>query len=196
MSHYLSELILQSETCEDVSIQKSIRKECCDLILKLWKNKENVLGISTPTSDLEPIIDILKAFQDSNIALPFWKSYEPRSNKSPWNNFLETVKSNSESIFEYSLYSELNIELLSSKRIWIEEHPEFLTDEEEKFLKHLNNLINYRKSSYKFTHEGKETNLLELDKKERYSKIFDSIEDEINEMSEKLIELRKMKQFK
>lgn len=196
MSHYLSELIVKSESHEDESIRNSTRKECCDLILKLWENKEDVPGISTPTSDLEPIINILKAFQDSKITLPFWKSYEPRSNKGPWNNFLETVKSNTESIFQYSLYSELNIEILNSKSVWIDEHPDFLTDEEEEFLKQLNNLINYGKLNYKFTNDGKETNLLELSKKERYSKIFDSIENEINEMSEKLIELRKMKQFR
>lgn len=36
MSHYLAELLLKVETCENIDKKNIMKKECSEVILKLW----------------------------------------------------------------------------------------------------------------------------------------------------------------
>jgi hypothetical protein len=63
MSHYLAELIQYIDNAESEEKRKLLQKECCDIILKIWSNKEN-LPIRKPLDDLKPIIEVLQVLKE------------------------------------------------------------------------------------------------------------------------------------
>jgi hypothetical protein len=62
MSHYLAELIQNIEKSESKEEKKVLQQECCDIILKIWSQKEN-LPITRPLDNLKPVIEILQVIK-------------------------------------------------------------------------------------------------------------------------------------
>ena len=52
MAHYVAELINNAENSTSEDEKSAYRKECCELILKLWINREHIPNISKPLSVL------------------------------------------------------------------------------------------------------------------------------------------------
>lgn len=141
MSHFLSELIVKYENTTDSEEKEKLRKECCDLIMKIWNQKENV-PFRHPTSGLNPILEILEIFKkQEHPVLPLLFSKRNRDIKSStWVAFLKIVKESSKSIYNKVLLAMLSDKVLEVENEWVKKHGVFLTEEEKKLIQYLNYL--------------------------------------------------------
>jgi hypothetical protein len=192
MAHYIAQLILQVENCTEKDRKKDIQKECFDIILKLWANKEDAPNIKKPLDDLEPVIDILNVLKsDQSDIFQLWLGDIGIPTSSTWKDFTETVKCNSTNIIELCLYSELNSDLLEQKKEWVSEHASLLSIEEKKLLEHLNDLVNEKGSLISLDDDSsEEIDLLSLARKDRNIAILDIMEKNLQETSNSLKRLR------
>lgn len=191
MSHYVAELIAQAENSKEDSERKAKQKECCKVILKLWKNREHLPDVSTPLSGLKPFIDILDVFIENEYPLPYFRGFNNMSNNGLWVEMINTVKFNSENISRLCLLSQINSEFLKKKQEWLKEHKSMLTKEEKEMIENLEYFVNQSKSFIIFSDDEEKIILDKLSSQERYDAIFNKIESEIDEQKEKLNKLRK-----
>ena len=191
MSHYLAERLDSLEKYSNEQEKKEIEKECCDIILRIWSQRESVNGISTPLSDLEPLIDIVKSLKKTryNFMLPS----NGREIKDPdWLNFVKLVKKNATKILALSLYSSLSIEVLNEKKIWSEEFQNLLSEQEAEFLNELTFLVNDTNEIIyvNSTEDTEEIDLEKITPTERYRVIFEKMEKELEEQKTALLNLK------
>lgn len=190
MSHYLAELINDIDNANSEEEKKLLQKECCDLILKVWSQKES-LPIRIPLDDLKPIIEILQVVVEKkrdNI-LPRWirLNYKlPRENQ--WATFADTVKNNSEDIFNIILELNLNEDILGKDKEWMEENREFLSSEQTHFLQLLDVFTDIDSDS-----GSVDLNNLELsdDNTKRVEYMIDKVEKLIDEQKNELLKIKK-----
>lgn len=191
MAHYVAELIKKTEKSTSKSEKIENQKECFEVILKLWNNREHLPMASKPLSDMEPILELLDVLKKDDFSYPFWRQFKDIPDSPTLKGFMNTVKSNSESIFELCIYSIINYDVLRKKSDWLTDHRNMLSKTEIKMIEHLEYLINRSNSIVIFSEKSKaEAKLNELSESERYTAIFDKIESDLDEMRNKLKTLR------
>ncbi len=138
MSHYIAELISGINAAESESEKKQLMTECCDVILKLWSNRDD-LPIKQPLEDLKPVLEILKILQEDKepIIIPRWLEYNAMPRDNEWTQFVDLVKNNSEKIFSKVVQINLHKDILLKDQEWMKENKEFLTREQISFLEML-----------------------------------------------------------
>lgn len=112
-----------------------MQQECCDIILKIWSQKEN-LPITKPLDNLKPVIEILQVLKEEKEVsiLPRWLEYNSLPRESEWASFVDLVKNNSEQIFSKVVQMNLHKDILSKDKEWIKENKSFLNRDEISFL--------------------------------------------------------------
>lgn len=190
MSHYLAELMCNIDNAKTNEEKKDLQKECCDLILKLWSQKEN-LPIRKPLDDLKPMIEILQVLQKEKelSILPWHGKYNRISRDSNWASFADMVKDNSEKIFNKVIQMNLHKDILSKDEEWMKENKEFLTEDQIHFFELIDVFASFNSK------EGSvDLNNTELsdDNKQRIKFVFDELEKLIDEQKK---ELQKIKHF-
>jgi len=186
MVHYLAELIQTAEQASSIQEKRKLQKECCDIILKLWSNKET-LPIARPLENLDGLVKILEALQEKpNHEFPLWYRQTNFSNDSFWSDFIKTVKINSERIFQQVLDLYLHGDLLEKEKEWLQEHEEFLTESEISFIRNIDFIIQIKNGEQPDT-----KNLIKASGKERMTHVFDELEVLIEEQQRKLDEVKK-----
>lgn len=186
MVHYLAELIQTAEQASSIQEKRKLQKECCDVILKLWSNKET-LPIARPLENLDGLVKILEALQEKpNHEFPLWYRQTNFSNDSFWSDFIKTVKINSERIFQQVLDLYLHGDLLEKEKEWLQEHEEFLTESEISFIRNIDFIIQIKNGEQPDT-----KNLIKASGKERMTHVFDELEVLIEEQQRKLDEVKK-----
>jgi len=189
MSHYIAELIQNIDNAESKEEKKILQQECCDIILKIWSQKEN-LPITKPLDNLKPIIEILQVLnekQESNI-LPRWLGRNGQlPHKNQWTSFVNLVKNNSEEIFDKVVQMNLYKDLLSKDKEWLKENKSFLSEDEVRFL----GLIDI--ISDKFPTGIVDLNNFELsdDNMQRIEYMFNELENLIDEQKNELLKIKK-----
>ncbi len=192
MSHYVAELIQRMENCETKDEELALKKECFDVILKLWQNVEHLPNVTKPLTELEPLLELLDALKKEDYTYPFWRNFRDDFENPTWKAWTTLVKENSENIFELSLYTSINSELLKKKKGWLKDFKAMIKEDEQKMLEHLEHLVNRSKSFVSFTDEIEEKiNFDELPPKERLNAILNKIELELKEINSKFDELKK-----
>lgn len=138
MSHYIAELISGINAAESESEKKQLMTECCDVILKLWSNRDD-LPIKQPLEDLKPVLEILKILQEDKepIIIPRWLEYNAMPRDNEWTQFVDLVKNNSEKIFSKVVQINLHKDILLKDQEWMKENKEFLTRKQISFLEML-----------------------------------------------------------
>jgi len=77
MVHYISELMEKADNAVSEKEEKRLKKECCETILELWRNKE-FLPIRKPLQNLGPVLEILEVFKQRDFHVsPRWLEYRP-----------------------------------------------------------------------------------------------------------------------
>jgi len=191
MAHYVAELILQAETCKEESDKKAKQKECADVILEIWKNREYLPEISTPLTGLKPIVDLLNVFIKQEHPLPYLRGFWGMPSDGSWIELVNTVITSSKNIFMLCLLSQVNSEFLSKKQEWLKEHKSMLTKDEKEMLERLKSFVNQKKSYITFSAEKEEEIIFEeLSPQKRYETIFNKIEEEILEINQVFNQLK------
>lgn len=188
MSHYLAELIQNIEKAESKEEKKVLQQECCDIILKIWSQKEN-LPITRPLDNLKSIIEILGVIiEEKKVEIfPRWIEYNSLPQNNKWASFVDLVKNNSEKIFNRVLEVNLHEDLLSKDKEWLKENKNFLTQDEINFLA----LIDVMNTE--FSKGIVDLNNFELldDNTPRIEFLFNDLENLIDEQKRELLEIKK-----
>ncbi len=187
LAHYLAELISNIDKCESKGEKNNLQRECCDVILEIWGERERI-PIEKPTEKLKPIIDVISLLKKNEH--PFIrhrfldKKNGLKNSNSSWLSFLEKVKDNSERIYRKSLISMISEELLEKDKEWIEEHYSFLSDDEKSVVEYLDSIREITISIH-----GEEEK--EETEKEKVEKLFNELEEQLDEQKEELLGLKK-----
>lgn len=188
MSHYLAELIHNINNTESKDEKKLLQQECCDIILKIWSQKEN-LPITKPLDNLKPIIEILNVLKEEKEVsiLPRWLEYNTLPRNNDWASFVDLVKNNSEKIFNKVVQMNLHKDLLNKDKDWLVENKSFLSNDEINFLE-LVDVMN----KYNFNTGVIDLNNFEIsnDNEVRINFMFDELENLIDEQKTKLLNLK------
>jgi hypothetical protein len=194
MSNYIAELLDKIENTKSPSAREKLNKECCELILKVWSHKSNLPRSVQPLSNLQPVLELLKALKNNDHKYPFWRNTDDISKDNFWGNFVSMVRQNSDEIFELSILCVLNKELLSKEQSWLKEHEKSLSVEEKNILEYLNVLIKRGESVISFNDEDLDT--FEISAKERYTRVFNKITELIEEQKKELKSIKKRVEIK
>lgn len=188
MSHYLAELIVNVDKAICDIEKKQLQKECCDVILKLWSQKEN-LPIKKPLQNLNPVIEILQVLNEEKEdgIFPSWMEYRASSLDSEWSHFVDLVKNNSEKLFNKVIQMNIYEYLLNKDEEWMKEHKQFLKSDELEFLEIVDSIARFKNDIAIIKIAGEE---LHDDNKLRIEQIFDDLENLIDEQKNYLLKLR------
>ncbi len=188
MTHYLAELIENIDIAQSNQEKKVLREEACDIILKVWSQKEN-LPITKPLHNLKPIIEILQVLKEEKTVriYPRWLEYNsiPRNNE--WASFVDLVKNNSEKIFDKVLQMNLHTNLLNKDKEWLAENKSFLSNEEINFLEIVDVM-----NKYNFNPGVIDLNNFEMsnDNLQKVEFLFADLEKLLDEQKDKLMKIK------
>lgn len=192
MSHYLAELMQGIDEAKTEEEKKTLKKECCEVILQLWSQNE-ALPIRKPLDDLRPVIEVLHTLKQKHeeSIFPRWLGRLQKFNgDNHWANFADTVVSNSDEIFEKIIRINLHQEILSKDEEWMKENKAFLSEDETEFLEIVDVL-----NRYKVQDGGViDLNNFELsdDNKDKLKFLFDEVEKLLDEQKEELFKVKKL----
>ncbi|WP_111682187.1 hypothetical protein [Winogradskyella tangerina] len=188
MAHYLAELINNINKCQSKEEKSKLQKECCDTILEIWEKRERV-PIEKPTEKLKPIIDVISLLKKNENPFIRHKFLDKRNrlknSNSSWLNFLEIVIKNSERIYRKSLIAMVSEELLEKDKEWIDEHGNFLSDNEMSVVEYLDSIRELEISIHGEEKKG-------ASEKEKVLYLFNELEEQIDEQKEELLKLKKI----
>lgn len=188
MSHYLSEIMQNIGIAEFKEEKKVLQQECCNIILKIWSQKEN-LPIKKPLDNLKPLIEILHVLKEEKEVriFPRWLEYNSLPRNNEWASFVDLVKNNSEKIFNKVVQMNFNKDLLNKDKDWLLENKSFLSDDEINFLE-LVDVMN----KYNFNSGVIDLNNFEMtnDNEERINFMFDELENLIDEQKKYLLKIK------
>lgn len=192
MSHYLAELMLEIDEAKTEDEKKTIKRECCEVILQLWSQKEN-LPIKNPLEDLGPVVEILKTLKENEDdgIFPKWlgRLHKPKGDNQ-WANFADAVVDNSEEIFEKIVRMNLHQEILVRDEEWMKENKAFLSRQEVEFLKVIDILNKYKTDGSGLA----DLNNFELSEnnREKLKFMFDEMEKLLDEQKEELLKVKRL----
>jgi hypothetical protein len=192
MSHYLAELMLGIDEAKTENEKKLVKRECCEVILQLWSQKEN-LPIRNPLDDLGPVVEILKTLKEKEDVgiFPKWLGRLQKLNgDNQWTNFADAVVANSEEIFEKIVRMNLHQEILVRDEEWMKENKAFLSREEAEFLKVIDILNKYKTGGGGVV----DLNNFELSEnnREKLRFMFDEMEKLLDEQKEELLKVKRL----
>ncbi|CAM4295861.1 hypothetical protein [Gillisia limnaea] len=192
MAHYLAELMGSIEACKSEDDKIKLQKECCNLILKLWKKKDS-LPFQKPLDNAQEflqILAVLKKGKDRTSLMPRWLEYHSISDDSHWLHFVQKVKNNSEKIFYHAFEANLHRDLLLKNNEWLNNHKDFLTDVEKELIEHLNSIakIDFLSGVVDLNDNSKEK---KVNNEDRLNFVFKEIEKLIDEERKSLEELKR-----
>jgi hypothetical protein len=190
MAHYLAELIENIDKAESKKEKKILQKECCDVILKVWSQKES-LPIRRPLVDLKPVVEMLKVLKEKKeiSILPRWLEYNKLPRDNQWASFVDLVKNNSEKIFNKVLQMNLHKDILCKDEEWMKNNKELLSKEELRFLEFIDVISKNNKNESGVI----DLNNFELsdDNKQRVEFMFNELENLIVEQKRELLKIKK-----
>lgn len=189
MSHYLAELMGNIDNIKSEEEKTILQQECCDIILKVWSQKEN-LPITKPLDNLKPIIEILEVLKEQKEVsiLPRWLEYNSLPRNNEWASLVDLVKINSEQIFSKVVQMNLHKDILSKDKEWLKENKSFLSRDEINFLELIDVMNNND-----FSKGVIDLNDFEMsdDNSKRIKFMFDELENLIDEQKKELLKIKK-----
>jgi hypothetical protein len=171
MAHYLAELIKKAENANGKEKSK-LEKECCDIILQIWKEREYLPHKLQPLSELKETISILNSLKQKESPF-FGLPYEEQS-EAPWVDFVDKINEAYKKTVRISvLFSLVNSNFEKSK-LWKKLHEIELSEEENKIIDLLDELM----SDYNlyFMSGKKQISIKDMTKNERIKYILKKLE--------------------
>jgi len=184
MAHYLSELIYNAENEESIKVKKRLEKECCEVIIKLWKNRDHVPRISQPLSNLKTVINLLDSLKEKKFTLPDSRLFDIIPKNNSWEKFVKTIKTSSDAILRLCILALTNKTILSKENEWVKNFNEMLTEDKKNVIERLSSFYNINVQL--ISSENNQDPIDALSDEDRYKLIFNKITDLITNQKEQL----------
>ena len=188
MAHYIAELMEQAERAPTEEQRRAAQQACFETILKLWDHRATALNDARPLASLKSAIAVLKAINGQDEENYYWR-HNTRNVTYPWAGFMQSLRRTMDDIVLYSLAGSVNADILSKEKKWIEQHGEFLSDDEGLALYHIDALLQGGKL---YTHVIINLNgeTKELSPEERQAMILTKISELINNQLAMFVQLQ------
>ncbi|SRR5579862_2512664 len=198
MAQYLAERIHEAEAEPSLPKKRQLQQNCVATILELWKKRKYYPSHIRPLAGVADVIPILKALQEPNDdEILSWRRYSHLESDTPWGHFIAKIRLTMEEIVKICVLAQISEESLQNEKKWME-HFDQLSEDEQKFSKYLDSLIN--SPSYKdfeiaiqFTDPGKKLKKKKdtpRPPKDRRSLVFEKLDSLLSQQVEALNELR------
>jgi hypothetical protein len=192
MAHYVAELIDRIETEKSQAQKKVLQKECCEVILKLWGNRNNFVDDVKPLANLKEPLSVLRALKNNADDFPVWRSFRRAEDLTPWGVFMKHVRDSSDDLLRIVLASSVLKKSMLKEKDWLK-YKDLLSTEEYEIIKTLDALLGNHE--YSLVHiDGRGPKKTYKNKQDEiFSKLLEVIE---SQKSEVLSLQKKLKQKK
>lgn len=139
MCQYIAELMTKAEIEKNDEKRHELKKECFNIVLKLWEYRASIPGEVKPLGRLKETLSILQSLRrnDNNSAL-YWKRYNCDS--TTWGQFMHNINDAIENILKIALFASKGQDALRKESEWLQ-HRDFLTKEEQGIIENLEYLL-------------------------------------------------------
>jgi hypothetical protein len=142
MAHYLAELMSEVERAPDRKSRLAAEKRCCDIILRLWEERDRLPKAARPLGRIQAALDALIALKAERDAFPWGAECRPAPNDPPWLEFARDYWRTAGRTSTVAFITAL-LELgFGYEKSWLESHPTALNDSERELLSSLNWCVN------------------------------------------------------
>lgn len=185
LSHYLAELFIELKECPK-NVRKSKEKECVDIIMKIWDNRES-LGID-PMKNISSALSILEVITSSNETFRGYR-HRPQIKDDVYAEFAQVADSSVNDIISLLFAFSVANEKFNKLMVWKEELPETLSSEEKALIESLDILLGRAKWII-FSGEEEPTSIVELTPSERQTALLKKFEELIENQKTALENLK------
>lgn len=140
VTQYLAQLIARIENAADEDQKRADEKEAMEIILKLWRNKEELPHEVRPLDNLKDVLDVLDALKSGDPDIPHWQRHRNLEQASPWGKFIAQTRHDSQTIFQITANLVLGADILKKEKEWTE-FPGMLSADEAKLIADLDWLV-------------------------------------------------------
>jgi hypothetical protein len=126
MAHRVAELMQQAEQAETQVEKESAKKECSELILRIWERRAS-LPYGRPLAE---VAEFLKKFTSNR---PRFDRQRTEPDAKTWDSILpilEALQVREDNVCRDAAIADLSVEAIEKEREWLTEHPEDLSTEE------------------------------------------------------------------
>lgn len=194
MCHYIAELMRKAKTAKSEAEKAAAERECCEVILKIWKNREVKSPLTNlyPFSGMEEIIEILKNLKEPNDFLfrnlLLSTELEIDSNNK-WSKLVEQAIYTAKNTANIALLTTIAERELNSQMKWSEDYINLLSDDEKLIIELLDH-FSFENRTVVFTGDDNRS-LIDLTPTERNTLIIQRLENLVEQQKE-VIEKIKM----
>jgi hypothetical protein len=139
MAHYLAELITKAEQETSKSQKAKLKKECTEMILKIWEKRANFPRQTRPLAGLSEVLPIIKALEKQRSTLA-WEDYISERNDKPLVKFIRSVWQSMQELIRVSLVATITSEIIIREKDWLT-HLNHLSEEERTLIEYLDHTL-------------------------------------------------------
>lgn len=174
MAHRVAELMERAEQAQTDADRETARRECADLILRLWERR----SYWPQGRPLAEVSEFLKKFTDGLASFPYNRA-KTQPKEPTWINILPhliRLNKREEIIYRDAALADLSLE---KEREWLAEHREDMSDEECEVIERLLALRERLEGPYYFLDDDPIPNFTALSAQERTARVLEAL-DKIN----------------
>lgn len=172
MAHYLAELIQMVESAGDVSERRQAQSACCDLILRLWSNRDRLPSEARPLGRLKDVMESIRRMEDHRDACFILVGRASESGANPWLEFAESSYAAEKRMASIALLAGLVEKDLGPEKKWIAEHASHLEDDECDLIDLLDSQLH---NSIDWLTREDRTSIADLEPEQRESQLLDEL---------------------
>lgn len=148
MGNYIGDLIHRAEAETNMQKKAELEKECFEIILKLWNQREVSSSRLQPLGNYKNVINVLNSLKEPENSLD-WNRYENFDDTGFWGKFVKELKNNYKYAIEIAICAAASPQYLAEGKEWLK-HEEMLTNEEVLVIKRLDHLLTKSDSPFSF----------------------------------------------
>jgi len=192
LSQYLAERIKNAEAERDPKKKKVMTDECVDLILKLWKHREQFPSDTQPLANFKKIIPVLQAIDIPDADIPSWERYRGLENATPWGKFVHKYRHGCDSILMFAIMGSITEDKIKQEKDWLK-FPHLLSATEKEVIEGIDRLISKRTdySLIQIIVSGREE-APKPEPKTKLDELLNKVQEILNDQQKAFDELKKM----
>jgi len=191
MAHYLAELITSADNETNLIKKRELQKEASGIILEIWKKRKNYPGSIAPLSNLTHVVSVIASLKDEVSDDLSWQYFTTMENDSPWGKYMRSTRINMETILRITAFATVAKEILDRENKWLE-HESFLTVEEAKIIKFLDDLLKEKLPAFGIRIIYEEKGKPEIELPDKMTQVINKLRELVQDQSKYIDELEKV----
>lgn len=188
MAHYLTEIMNQADNESDLSKKRQLQKECSEIILELWRKRNQFPDSMRPLSGLKHAVEIIKALKDEESEDFYWKRIREDESDSVWGRYVISLRRTIEDAVKIALSASVAYAVFEREMTW-NKHEAFLFDEEKEILNFLDKELNKTDTLIRIIYSSRDDSNEEEAEADTMTKVFKKLHELLEKQSTELKKL-------